>query len=423
VEFFRIMADTSAQALDRIRAVGESAERATQLEFLATASVELASSLDYESTLRRVAWLAVPDFADWCAIALEEDGGLRTLAVAHADPAKLSIAEDYERRYSPDPETSASYRVLRTGEPELTPEISDAMLEAAVDDPERLEMLRALAFKSALVVPLSARGRTLGTMTWVNGETGRRFRESDVAFGTDLGRRAAVAIDNAQLHSELQEISDRLQRAVVPPELPQPEGWRLGAYYSTPGRTEVGGDFYDAIPLPDGRLALLIGDVMGRGVEAAVSMSQIRAAVRAYVAVNPEPVFVLQRLDLLYERCPSNQLVTLAYAVADPARDLLEVAVAGHPPPLLLLLTVAGASSSSRLPGSSSAPGQEIVARRSSRSGRGSPWSCTPTASWNGEASRSRRASDGSARPSRGATSLTSVVTSTPSSMRCATRR
>jgi serine phosphatase RsbU (regulator of sigma subunit) len=170
----------------------------------------------------------------------------------------------------------------------------------------------------------------------VNGETARRFGPDDLAFGEDLARRAAVAIDNALLHSELREVADRLQAAVSPPELPVVDGWRLSASYRSAGRVSVGGDFYDAIPLHGGRLALAIGDVMGRGVEAAASMAQIRSALRAFVAVDPDPQVVLSRLDTLYERFPSEQLVTLLYALADPERDQVVLCCAGHPPPFVL---------------------------------------------------------------------------------------
>ena len=337
LEFYRVMADTCAQALERIRASADVAVQSGKLQLLAEASVELGSSLDYESTLRNVAWLAVPGFADWCAIQLEQDGLLRTLAVAHMDPVKLALAEEYQQRFPPDPEASTgNYEVLRTGRSHLVTELTDEMMVESVSDPEQLEMLRGLSFRSGLVVALKARGRVFGTVTWVSGESRRRFDESDVGFGEDLARRASVAIDNALLHSELKEVADRLQRAVLPPELPRLAGWTLGALYLSAGRTDVGGDFYDAIPLDGNGLALFIGDVMGRGVQAAATMAQISAALRTLVAVDPTPRAVLSRLDLLFGRFPSDQLVTVAYAVADPQQDRLTIASAGHPPPLLV---------------------------------------------------------------------------------------
>ena len=337
LEFYQIMADSCAQALERIRAVETAAQQNAKLTFLASASAELASSLDYESTLRRVAELAVPDVADWCAISLAQDGVLRTLAVAHRDQAKVQLALDFKQRYPPDPKSeSGGYQVLRTGESILVPEVTDELLVQSALDEEHLALLRELALHSALTVPLKSEGKVLGTISWVNGESGRRFSEGDIPFLEDLARRAGIAIDNALLHSELREVADRLQESVRPAPLPDLPGWQVGATYSSAGHASVGGDFYDVIPIGDGRVALAIGDVMGRGVTAAAAMSQIRAALRAFVAVNPEPRAVMTRLDLLYERYPSDQLVTLVYALADPDLDQVVLSVAGHPAPLVV---------------------------------------------------------------------------------------
>jgi GAF domain-containing protein len=337
LDFFTIMADACAQSLDRLRALETVEDQHEKLTFLARASEELASSLDYEATLRNVAWLAVPRLADWCAISLEQDGLLRALAVAHVDPEKVALAQALQERYPADPaDDQGSYRVLRTGESLLVAEIPDEMLEAAAKDEEHLRLIRALNLRSGLTCALKARGRTFGVITWVNGETGRRFDRSDVAFGEDIARRAAVAIDNSLIHSEFRQIADRLQEAVLPAALPTVPGWELASSYSSAGKVDVGGDFYDAIPLSDGRLALLIGDVMGRGVDAAAAMAQIRAALRAFIAVDPEPARVMERLDLYYEQFPTDQLVTVLYALADPLSDEVVLACAGHPPPLLL---------------------------------------------------------------------------------------
>ncbi len=338
LDFLRLLADQAAQALERIRAVTDATDQALKLQFVAEASAELAGSLDYESTLSKVAWLAVPRYADWCTVALAEDGVLRTIAVAHADPEKLAIAEEYLRRYPPDPEaTTGSYEVLRTGQSSLTTQVTDEQLAAIAKDPDQLQLLRDLNFRSGLVVPLKARGRTLGTLTWVSGETGRRFGFSDVHFGEDLARRAAVAIDNALLHRELREVADHLQEAVRPAELPRGlPGWEMAALYSPAGRTEVGGDFYDVIPVDADRMVIFVGDVMGRGVQAAAAMSQIRAAVRTLVAVDRDPVAVMSGLDRLFEQFPTEQLVTLVYGVIDRSTDELTVAAAGHPPPIVL---------------------------------------------------------------------------------------
>ena len=337
LEFFRVLADTAAQAIDRTRALEEAADQAAKLQFLVDASAELASSLDYESTLGNVARLAVPWFADWCSIALEQDGELRTIEVAHLDPTKLAIAEEYQRRFPSDPDSDAGgYQVLRTGRSELAPEITDEILVEAVEDPEQLEMLRELNFRSAMLVPLKVKDRVFGVITWVAGEGGRRFKETDLAFGEELARRAAVAIDNAQLHSEMREMASGLQRAVLPAALPEVAGWDMAARYLPAGRTDAGGDFYDVVALADDQLALFVGDVMGRGVHAAAAMAQMRSTLRTLVAVDSDPEAVLRKLDMLFEQLGLEQLVTMIYAVVDPGRDEMVIANAGHLAPVVL---------------------------------------------------------------------------------------
>jgi serine phosphatase RsbU (regulator of sigma subunit) len=176
----------------------------------------------------------------------------------------------------------------------------------------------------------------LGVLSWVSAESERHFARDDVAFAQDVAKRAAVALDNAELYSQTRDAATQLQRAVLPTEVPAPPGWDVAHHYSPAGRTEVGGDFYDVLDLDGGRLALFVGDVMGRGVAAAAAMAQMRAAVRAYAAQDPTPATVMTRLDEMSARYPTDQLVTLVYVTLDPARDQLVVANAGHPPPVVM---------------------------------------------------------------------------------------
>jgi GAF domain-containing protein len=337
VEFLATFAGTCAQAIRRIRATEEAEDRATKLAFLADASVELASSLDYRSTLTRVAELAVPTLADWCAVDILQDGAPTTLAVAHVDPAKVAWAWELQERYPPDPDAPTGVpNVVRTGVSELYEEITDEMLVAGARDEEHLRLARELRLRSALMVPLNARGRTLGVITLIRAETTRRYSDADLRMAEDLGRRAAVAIDNALLHSETQDVALQLQRAVLPGRLDDVTGWQIATHYSPGGKAEVGGDFFDAVALGDGRLAVFIGDVMGHGLAAAAAMAHMRAAVRAFLSIDPDPACVVARLDEMFERLELTQLVTLAYAVLDPAAGSLGFVNAGHYPPLLV---------------------------------------------------------------------------------------
>jgi len=178
-----------------------------RLAFLAAASEILASSLEYQTTLARVARLAVPILADWCIVhVLEEDGALRALATAHADPAKADRASQLWQRYHPGlSDSHGPARVLHTGESELFPEIPDALLADVTRGARRFDALKRLGLTSYMCVPLQARDQTLGTMTFVTAESRRRYRTVDLALAQDLARRAAVAIDNARLYRDAQD--------------------------------------------------------------------------------------------------------------------------------------------------------------------------------------------------------------------------
>ena len=360
VEFLDILASTCAQSVSRITAQEEAARQGAKLAFLAEAATELASSLDYQVTLANVARLAVPTFADWCAIDVVDDGRLRRLAVAHVDPAKVQLAHELAERYPADPEAPhGAWQVLRTGRSELITEITDEMLTAGAVDEEHAAIARALHLRSAVTVPLVARNRVLGVITWVTAESERRFTVDDLALAEELAQRAAVSLDNSELHSQTLAAAVQLQRAVLPDELVTSSSWEVGHHYSPAGRTEVGGDFYDVVELDDGRLLVFIGDVMGRGVGAAAAMAQVRAAVRAYAALDPQPEVVLALLDRMFEHYGSEQLVTLLCMLADPEAGTLTVANAGHPPPALL-----SAGGAARLPSADGPPLGVGVPRR-----------------------------------------------------------
>ena len=337
-EYLALFADTCAQAIRRVQATAAATDRAAKLGMLFEASRELGSTLDYRATLNSVAQLAIRTFGDWCAVELLDDGVLRTVAVAHVDPARVELAHELQRRYPADPAAmTGSPNVVRTGVAELIPVITDAMLQAAARDVQHLRLARSLGLRSAMVVPLTSRERVLGAITIVSAESGRVYDQSDLAVAEDLGSRAGTAIDNAELHSQTQQVAAELQRAVLPDALPTVPGWSVAASYNPAGRTEVGGDFYDLLPQPGGRLAVVIGDVMGRGVAAAAHMAQVRAAVRAYTAIDPDPALVLGKLDSFFDRYARGQLTTLYYSLIDPATGCMQSANAGHLPPILLL--------------------------------------------------------------------------------------
>lgn len=176
------------------------AEEATH--YLAKATETLASSLDYEKTLADLARLVVPEFADWAAVdIIDADGKPKQVAVAHVDPEKVRWAYELNKRYPPDPNATAGiYNVLRTGKPEFYPEIPEDRLRAGAVDDDHLKIILEIGYTSAIVVPLIARDRTLGVLTLVTTESGRKYTEADFNLAQELARRAALAVDNARLH-------------------------------------------------------------------------------------------------------------------------------------------------------------------------------------------------------------------------------
>jgi PAS domain S-box-containing protein len=187
--------------------ITESKASEERLRFLAEASRVLSSSLDYETTLDRLARLAVEAMADFCLVDLvEDDGRIRRVAAAHADPARQPLAERL-REFPPGPQSVGIPRVLRTGRPEVFPEVTEEMLPQLARGEEHTRLLRELGMKSSIAVPLIARGRTIGALTVSSTRPGRRYTDEDVAYAQEIAARAALAIENARLYARAQEVN------------------------------------------------------------------------------------------------------------------------------------------------------------------------------------------------------------------------
>jgi signal transduction histidine kinase/ActR/RegA family two-component response regulator len=189
----------AAQEDELAAALGQSRAR-----FLADVGAALASSLDYETTLKSVANLAVPGIADWCAVDIvNEQGKVQRLAVAHIDPEKLHLAAELEARYPDTPGARGGVQeVIRTGRPTMMADIPDALIAAAARDDEHLRLLREIGLRSYICVPLVTRGRTFGALTFVSAESGRRYEDSDLRFAQDVASRAALAVENARVYKQ-----------------------------------------------------------------------------------------------------------------------------------------------------------------------------------------------------------------------------
>ncbi len=181
------------------------------IRFLASASSSLSSIADDEETLRKLANLAVPGFADWCSVdMIAQDGSLKRVAVAHTNPAKVELAHALQEKYPPRPDEGRGvWQVIRTGQSEMVTEITDELLVASIPDEEFLGIVRELGLKSYMAVPLTVRGKVLGVITFIGAESGRRYGPDELAIAEDLAHRAAVAIENGRLYQELREADRR----------------------------------------------------------------------------------------------------------------------------------------------------------------------------------------------------------------------
>ena len=510
------------ELLEAERSARAEAERAqVRLAFLASASQEIATSLDYERTLAAVARMAVPDLADWCAVdLLDDDGTIRQLAVAHVDPDKVALAIDLRRRYPPDPDAPQGLpAAIRSGRAELMEEIPQELLERAVEgNPELAELLEELQLRSSMVVPLVLGGESIGAITFVMAESDRRYTPLDLQLGEELAARAAIAIgnarlyeaehrarvdaeaarrgtqvlvtlgevltsspelrsaaesfarfvadevadaatvclfdrdgiaaltisartgadrvwegeelgidvidvdgsedpvtramldreatvghapddvwlsrwlgddrawgsavvapvtsgermlgvlvagrldtsaafteqergaiadltdraaqalDNARLYSEQRFIADTLQQSLLPPSPPDIPGYELALAYRPAGDgTQVGGDFYDVFEI-DGSWLLVVGDVCGKGSEAAAVMAMSRYAVRTAALRGTRPSDLLTTLnESLLRDSPGGRFATVALArITTAGAGSLTVCTAGHPPPFVV---------------------------------------------------------------------------------------
>ena len=303
---------------------------------LAEAGQELSSSLDYERTLQRVAELAVPRLADWCAVAMREGDLLPLIALAHVDIGKVARVRDFEARHPVhlgDPARAAE--VVRSGEALLIPEITGGVVAGGALSEEALGLARELGLRSVIVVPLALADQPpIGALTLATADSGRRLEETDLALASELGRRAAIAVENARLYGELSEIATTLQRSLLPPDLPAMPGFRMASLYRAAGeQNEVGGDFYDVFEVPGGWM-VVVGDVAGRGAEAAALTSLSRYTFRTAGKLLGDPIAALEQLNTALRESPALSLVSvccvrLRTGDGDAYADLV---LAGHPP-------------------------------------------------------------------------------------------
>jgi PAS domain S-box-containing protein len=306
---------------------------------LAQAGKELSASLDYAQTLQRVAQLAVPELADWCGVTMRgEDDLLQQVAVAHVDPEKVALAREFGERYPARlSDATGAAEVIRSGDAQLVSRITPELLDQADLTDEQVGLIGDLEMRSVIIVPLALVGQPpIGALSLVMAESGRVFDDDDLPLAEELGRRAATAVENARLYTQRSRIAATLQQSLLPPELPAVPGFQLASLYRAAGEhNEVGGDFYDAFEVPGGWM-IVVGDVAGRGTEAATLTSLSRYTLRAAGKLLGDPVRALEQLNAALRERPRLSLVTVCCAVLRESDGQAEadVVLAGHPPAL-----------------------------------------------------------------------------------------
>jgi PAS domain S-box-containing protein len=319
------------------------------LRVVVEASTAFADTLDAGVALQRLAELAATHLADWCCVYVyDAHGVLRPSAIAHRDAAKVRFVRDYLRRY-PMRDDDAAAMVAATGMPlridQITPEMYDA-----IDDPDQRALARSVGLRSLLYVPLGSAQERFGVLILAIAESMRRFTEADEHLATLIAQRAAIAVGNARLYERQREVARTLQSAFLPPALPRAEGVAFDAAYA-PGSRDltIGGDWYDAFPVDEDRVAFSVGDVAGRGLEAAVPMGKMRQTFRALGVVDSDPAWSIAVADSVLRREHPDIFVTAFVGLYDPSSRRLAYANAGHPAPFVRAET--GALSRIEAPG------------------------------------------------------------------------
>ncbi|GGZ32815.1 hypothetical protein GCM10010387_28620 [Streptomyces inusitatus] len=323
-----------------------------RLEFLNEVSGRIGSSLDLARTIQEVSAAVVPRFTDVAGTYLREqvvagegfpDGPpdattlWHRVAVEHVDePGRwddvVPVGESM-----PFPEHTPFFQCMTTGDPVLVPRISERMGTAIASQFEKRDIRPLISGRSMLVVPLKARNVVLGFMILLRHAERAVFNDMDRVTGAELAARAGLVIDNARMYTYQENVAETLQDSMLPQITPKTAACDTATRY-LPGTLlgRVGGDWFDSVKLPGSRVALVVGDVMGHGLNAAAMMGQLRTAVQTMAALDLPPVELLRGLDDLAQRLGENYLATCLYAVYDPIRHELALANAGHVPPVLV---------------------------------------------------------------------------------------
>ena len=307
------------------------------LELLAETGALLESPLDVDVQLHHVAQMCVPALGDACSLYLLDDQGRIVRHMAVADPRlERRMTAALADTIDPDADLPVP-RVLRTGLPEIAAEVPLDVLRRLARDPAHPEPVLALAPMSALMLPMRARGVTVGAMGAFSVGRVRTFTPSELQTAMEVARRCALAVENHDMYRRQHRVADTLQASLLPSDLPDVPGVELAAsYLPASDEVAVGGDFYDVFELDRG-WGLVIGDACGKGAGAAAVTGLARSTVRAAAMLDPRPRRVLELLNrALAREAPEHRLVTAVAGWLQPTDGgwRLRLATGGHPPPV-----------------------------------------------------------------------------------------
>jgi serine phosphatase RsbU (regulator of sigma subunit)/anti-sigma regulatory factor (Ser/Thr protein kinase) len=323
-----------------------------RLEFLTEVSGRIGTSLDLSKTIIEVSRAVVPRFTDVAGTYLREqvvagegfpDGVPDTttmwhrVAIEHTDePGRWDDVVPVGEAM-PFPAHTPFFQCMTTGQPVLVPRISEQMGHAIASQFEKRDIRPLITGRSMLVVPLKARNVVLGFMILLRHPERVEFNDMDRVTGAELAARAGLVLDNARMYTYQESVAETLQDSMLPHIPPRMAGCDIATRY-LPGTLlgRVGGDWFDSVKLPGARTALVVGDVMGHGLNSAAMMGQLRTAVQTMAALDLPPAQLLRNLDDLAQRLGDNYLATCLYAVYDPIASELHIANAGHIPPVIV---------------------------------------------------------------------------------------
>ena len=341
-------AEKAREEAERAR---EEAERARELEaeararlqVLVEAGVAMAASLETRSVLAAATGAAARRVCDYSiAFVTGREGQIDAAVGAHRDPGRFGMVERMANAHLPDRDDADSIvaSVLKSGEPVLVPRVPQEQMERVMAPGEQLELARTLGFASVIVVPLAARGRTLGALALVRDGSSPQFVEEDLSLAGMLAARTGLAVDNARLYEERAYVAETLRRSLLPPDLPSIPGFEIGARYLPAAEgTQVGGDFYDVFEAETDRWIAVIGDVVGKGARAAAMMGLARYTIRTAAMSEGRPSAILETLNqAVLEQTDENRFCTACCVrLRRSGTDArVTIATGGHPLPLVL---------------------------------------------------------------------------------------